>query len=414
MKVLASGAASSVDSDHTYLAPTVSATSMPTIIAEMEDGTRTKARPILLPHKGSLDTTKGLSASPEHVLRRSSSIVGNAFNKVAFLLSHSPPLQRKEAAGAASAELSTSAPSASIPIPKARVKGEAGSVRFSEPTVDPRSASSGGHDNTGDTESDNEPRSRKLRVKLKNQDQFDDEACFTNPLVPPQNAWQHKHWREEYAGHLDAWNLSERYLELLSFNHFDPPFKTSKDATATHGRSQKVTPVHAGLEMSILCTRCHKAVPNTVTVTSGSRRCLACEKVSASVCCSICGELVQGLHKTCLSCGHASHQLCYEMWIADQVGTQSEDGCEVGCGCHCPEDSAPDQQSWIATVDAAHEDALASERPSTAVEAVTVTSSPQISPTKSGVDRYGTARTRKSLLSYSMSGWGEPDNVDGS
>jgi len=413
MKPLASGAASSVDSDHTYLAPTGSANSMPTIIAEMEDGAKSKAMPILLPRGGSLETTKGLSASPEHGLRRSSSIVGNAFNKVAFLLSHSPPLQRKEAAGAATAELSTSAPSASIPIPKPRVKGEAGSVRFSEPAVDPRSASTGEHDDTGDTE-DIEPRSRKLLVKLKNQDQFDDEACFKNPLIPPQNAWQHKHWREEYAGHLDAWNLSERYLELLSFNHFDPLFKISGNSPPTHGHSEKVTPAHTGLEISLMCTRCRKAVPSTITSMSGPRRCLGCEKVSATICCSICGELVQGLHKTCIDCGHASHQHCFEMWIADEVGTQLEDECEVGCGCYCSENCGLDKQFWTAIDDVAPEETAASRRPSTAREPETVASSPQISPTKSGIDRYGTARTSKSLLSYSMSGWHEPGEGGGS
>ena len=381
---------------------------MPTIIAEMEDGTKTKAMPILLPRGGSLESTKGLSASPEHVLRRSSSIVGNAFNKVAFLLSHSPPLQRKEAAGAASAELSTSAPSASIPIPKSRVKGEAGSVRFSEPAVDPRSASTAGHDDTGDIDTDDEPGSKKLRVKLKNQDQFDDEACFTTPFVPPQNAWQHKHWREEYAGHLDAWNLGERYLELSSFNHFEPLFKMSEDATPTHRRSQEVTLAHTGLEISLLCTRCRKAVPNAVTSRSGSQHCPGCEKVSANVCCSICGELIQGLHKTCIGCGHASHQRCFEMWTWDQVATQFEDECEVGCGCHCLENCGLDNQFWTAIDDAEHEDTAASRRPSTAKQPETVTSSPQISPTKSGVDRYDTARARKSLLSYSISGWREP------
>jgi len=385
---------------------------MPTIVAEMEDGTKTRAVPILLPRGGALESAKGFSASPEHVLRRSSSIVGNAFNKVAFLLSHSPPLQRKEAAGAATAELSTSAPSASIPIPKSRVKGEAGSVRFSEPAVDPRSASTAGHDDAGDT--NDEPRSKNLRIRLKNQDQFDDEACFPNAFVPPQNAWQHKHWREEYAGHLDAWNLTERYLELLSFNHFEPLFKVSEDATPTHGRSQEVAPAHIGLEISLLCTRCRKAVPSTVTSRSGSRRCLGCEKVSANVCCSICGELVQGLHKTCVDCGHASHQHCFEMWTADEVGTQFEDDCEVGCGCHCLENCSLDKQFWTVIDNAAHEDTAASRRPSTVKEPEMVTSSSQISPTKSGVDRYGTARTRKSLLSYSMSGWREPSHVGGS
>jgi len=102
------------------------------------------------------------------------------------------------------------------------------------------------------------------------------------------------------------------------------------------------------------------------------------------------------------------------MWIADEVGTQLEDECEVGCGCYCSENCGLDKQFWTAIDDVAPEETAASRRPSTAREPETVASSPQISPTKSGIDRYGTARTSKSLLSYSMSGWHEPGEGGGS
>jgi hypothetical protein len=57
-----------------------------------------------------------------------------------------------------------------------------------------------------------------IRVTLKNQDQFDDEACFSRPLLDTSKDWLHRAWREQYAEMLSRWGLVSLRAEVLKFN----------------------------------------------------------------------------------------------------------------------------------------------------------------------------------------------------
>ncbi|KAL5118191.1 hypothetical protein ACEQ8H_003863 [Pleosporales sp. CAS-2024a] len=57
-----------------------------------------------------------------------------------------------------------------------------------------------------------------IRVKLKNQDQFDDEACVSRPLLDMSKDWLYRAWREQYAELLGCWGLVSARAEVLKFN----------------------------------------------------------------------------------------------------------------------------------------------------------------------------------------------------
>ncbi|KAI4695386.1 uncharacterized protein J4E84_002012 [Alternaria hordeiaustralica] len=57
-----------------------------------------------------------------------------------------------------------------------------------------------------------------IKVTLKNQDQFDDEACFSRPLLDTSKDWLHRAWREQYAEMLSRWGLISIRAEVLKFN----------------------------------------------------------------------------------------------------------------------------------------------------------------------------------------------------
>jgi hypothetical protein len=57
-----------------------------------------------------------------------------------------------------------------------------------------------------------------VKVKLKNQDQFDDEACVSRPLLDMSKDWLYRAWREQYAEMLGCWDLVSARAEVLKFN----------------------------------------------------------------------------------------------------------------------------------------------------------------------------------------------------
>ncbi|KAH7392733.1 hypothetical protein BKA66DRAFT_412227 [Pyrenochaeta sp. MPI-SDFR-AT-0127] len=58
----------------------------------------------------------------------------------------------------------------------------------------------------------------KIKVTLKNQDQFDDEACVSRPLLDMNKNWLHRAWRGQYAEMLACWGLVSARAEVLKFN----------------------------------------------------------------------------------------------------------------------------------------------------------------------------------------------------
>lgn len=60
--------------------------------------------------------------------------------------------------------------------------------------------------------------SSRIKVTLKNQDQFDDEACVSAPLLDMSKEWLYRAWREQYAEMLGCWGLISKRAEVLKFN----------------------------------------------------------------------------------------------------------------------------------------------------------------------------------------------------
>lgn len=58
----------------------------------------------------------------------------------------------------------------------------------------------------------------RIRVTLKNQDKFDDEACVSAPLLDMSKEWLYRAWREQYAEILGCWGLVSKRAEVLKFN----------------------------------------------------------------------------------------------------------------------------------------------------------------------------------------------------
>lgn len=81
-------------------------------------------------------------------------------------------------------------------------------------------------------DSDSEIGTEKIKVTLKNQDQFDDEACVSRPLMDLSKDWLHRAWREQYADLLGFWGLISARAEVLKFNglvsYFPPEEHKSK------------------------------------------------------------------------------------------------------------------------------------------------------------------------------------------
>ncbi|KAF1944296.1 hypothetical protein EJ02DRAFT_464364 [Clathrospora elynae] len=67
-------------------------------------------------------------------------------------------------------------------------------------------------------DSDDNDSSKFIKVTLKNQDQFDDEACVSRPLLDMSKDWLHRAWREQYAEMLSRWGLVSMRAEVLKFN----------------------------------------------------------------------------------------------------------------------------------------------------------------------------------------------------
>ncbi|KNG44977.1 wd repeat-containing protein [Stemphylium lycopersici] len=80
-----------------------------------------------------------------------------------------------------------------------------------------------------------------VKVTLKNQDQFDDEACFSRPLLDASKDWLHRAWREQYAEMLNRWGLISVRAEVLKFNGLVSYFPTETSRTSSKSGSISLT-----------------------------------------------------------------------------------------------------------------------------------------------------------------------------
>ena len=84
-----------------------------------------------------------------------------------------------------------------------------------------------------------------IRVILKNQDRFDEEASFSAPLLDMGKEWLYRAWREQYAEMLGRWGLVSARAEVLKFNGLISYFPPDVDKS---GGGSKANSVHLGFK----------------------------------------------------------------------------------------------------------------------------------------------------------------------
>jgi hypothetical protein len=196
----------------------------------------------------------------------------------------------------------------------------------------------------------------EVKVSLKNQDRFDDEACVSIPLLEPNITWKHRAYRNAYANLLFAWNLWLFRCEIQRFNglpsywmndeseehvppkntHNGPVFKTKN--IFRQGKELQESDA-TGLEVGIRCIYCgrthFKRECRGAQIDPGeNNKCDHCTKATKAIACSICWCPISGLFKFCANCGHISHASCAAEWFNSET-RNSRQLCESGCGCDC-------------------------------------------------------------------------------
>lgn len=156
--------------------------------------------------------------------------------------------------------------------------------------------------------------SQAVKVRLKNQHLFDDEAHPMVPLLNPQHSEKYVQYRQAYAGLLDAWGLAIQANEILKYNGLT----TSQEATS--GPTSQI-PFTIG-----------KGAPFTPNLRDNDGPSVF-RQAGTILPCSICYQPISGVYKACLACGHVTHLACLEL-LLDGSG-DSGLGCETGCGCNC-------------------------------------------------------------------------------
>ncbi|KAJ4319648.1 hypothetical protein N0V94_003790 [Neodidymelliopsis sp. IMI 364377] len=81
----------------------------------------------------------------------------------------------------------------------------------------------------------------RIRVTLKNQDQFDDESCLSRPLLDMSKDWLYRAWREQYAEMLSGWELVSTRAEVLKFNGLVSYFPTEESRSGSRAGSLHLT-----------------------------------------------------------------------------------------------------------------------------------------------------------------------------
>ncbi|KAK7561711.1 WD repeat protein [Phyllosticta citricarpa] len=179
------------------------------------------------------------------------------------------------------------------------------------------------------------PRDVIVQVKLKNQDQFDDDGHLSVPLLDQSREWLHLSYRQSYADQeLMAWGLVRERCEVLKFNGMvsywveEEPRETSDWMAAS-----KETEVRSLVESDTLAletlpcgttvsssdllpwlavTPPQRPAPSKITVQQGEVGGMnKTEKIKSRVC-MVCWLQLDGLYRTCANCGHAVHTTCGE------------------------------------------------------------------------------------------------------
>ena len=195
--------------------------------------------PVVRGHGTRFSATPSFSSSPDknYFIRRSQSNLANAFASLSRpfqnALSSSPPIHISED------ELSNSAPingvtwgAPAVRAGETRRNTSVGvSRRRSGASLNiPRSyyeSSEDDYDMAEYSPDEDKPLTRPssdagtgatIKVALKNQNMFDEEAHASVPLLDPGLSWKFRAYREQYAEQLCVWGLPIAQSEILKFN----------------------------------------------------------------------------------------------------------------------------------------------------------------------------------------------------
>ncbi|KAH7398964.1 hypothetical protein DE146DRAFT_613869 [Phaeosphaeria sp. MPI-PUGE-AT-0046c] len=86
-----------------------------------------------------------------------------------------------------------------------------------------------------------------VKVKLKNQDQFDEEARVSRPLLDMSKDWLYRAWREQYAEMLGSWGLVSARAEVLKFNGLVSYFPQTQGARIVPNTDAMYLSINKGL-----------------------------------------------------------------------------------------------------------------------------------------------------------------------
>ena len=111
----------------------------------------------------------------------------------------------------------------------------------------------------------------RIKVTLKNQDRFDEEASVSAPLLDMSKEWLYRAWREQYAEMLGCWNLISKRAEVLKFNGLVSYFPFDGSHASNTGMMNLTLPKDRGRGNSRILSNMHSRAstlaPPTATTT---------------------------------------------------------------------------------------------------------------------------------------------------
>lgn len=207
--------------------------------------------------------------------------------------------------------------------------------------------------------------SKKMRVVLKNQEEFDSDCHGVPPLSDQTNISRYSPYRNAYADLLLAWNLPIARREILKMTPLNdgqslfgyPTHDDDPSASVSFSPKFQAEGDIEGLGLQRHCCTCGSALHISVFARSETKRLpqtgkrptspssLTCPECGPSepqprLSCVVCDDLVTGTFTPCLLCGHISCRMCHEQWFATEEAIHSPEQtptCPGGCGCPCPE-----------------------------------------------------------------------------
>ena len=188
------------------------------------------------------------------------------------------------------------------------------------------------------------PKAPVFATRLKNQDQFDNEAYANVSLLDPEQSWRYHAYREMYAHMLLIWNMPIARCEILKYNEIPQSFSNFL-AKPVVGFSDSLGVIRRPSPGSVtgtanadlgLAFRTHYASSMLETPQQHrSQQNFNSARPESPLICGFCAEIVRGLSSPCLACGHVLHTSCRSE-ILSQIGELSAGGeCVTGCGCRC-------------------------------------------------------------------------------